>query len=473
MTSRTRLVGCCSLALLLGAGARAEAALQVVTQGPRSGAVGVQLRQAFADAGITRGRVVVQVRRGHPSWGVSISVYRPGERQPALVVGLRARAGHVAAEALARIAKRAAPLLARARGEPPPRPERPKPQPPKADAPPEPEPEPEAKPEPAAEPEPAPEPPAPTPTPTPKAVPRSKPAGKEKELDFDTDDEPAARRSKPAARKPERATPDPDADEKPARRRADPVARVERRADPVTPIDRVVVRVNAGVGLAHRRFVLDWVAAGVDYETGVYSQLFVRGEVYPFQLLTANPISRLGVRLGYETSAGLSTEEQPGNPLTSSLTTTVRRFWAGLCFLFPPFRNKVAPRFDLRFGLHHTDFEIDANQKVQDLSLTTLAPGGGMTWPFRSFLNLALSAEYRALIRARNDVVERYAPGTAALQGVWLEAAVLGKIFAGLGYRVSFVYERVAGDVPDPAGGEALIVRDRYLSGDLALSYEF
>jgi hypothetical protein len=466
VTPRAHLAGCC-LALLLGAGARAEAALQVVTQGPRSGAVGVQLRQAFADAGITRGRVVVQVRRGHPSWSVSVSVYRPGVRQPALVVGLRARAGHVASEALARIAKRAAPLLARGRGEPAPKPEPPKPDAPPPDAPP---PEPQPEPEPEAKPEPPPAPKAPTP----KVEPPSKPAGTEKEIDFDTDDEPAARRSKPAARKPARARPEPDADdEKPARRRDAPVVRVERVADPVTPIDRVVARINAGVGLAHRRFVLDWVAAGVDYETGVYSQLFVQGEVYPFQLLTANPIARLGVRLGYETSAGLSTEEQPGNPLTASLTTTVRRFWAGLSFLFPPFRNKVAPRFDLRFGLHHTDFEIDANAKVQDLSLTTLAPGGGLTWPFRSFLNLALSAEYRALIRARNDVVERYAPGTAALQGVWLEAAVLGKIFAGLGYRVSFCYERLAGDVADPAGGEALIVRDRYLAGDLALSYEF
>jgi hypothetical protein len=250
-------------------------------------------------------------------------------------------------------------------------------------------------------------------------------------------------------------------------------ARIERRGDPVTLLDRVVVRVNAGVGLAHRRFLLDWVAAGVDYETGLYSQVFAHGEVYPLQLLTANPIARLGLRLDYASSAGLSTDAQPGNPQSERLTTTVRRFGAALGFLFPPFRNKAAPRFDLRFGLHHTDFEIEANLKIKDLSLTTMAPGAGITFPFRSYLSFAASAEYRALIRVRNEIVERYAPGTAALQGVWLEAAVQGKIFAGLGYKGSFTYERLAGDLPDPAGGQALIVRDRYMSGDLALSYEF
>jgi hypothetical protein len=449
--------------LLLTAGSDAGAALQVVTQGPRSGAVGVQLRQAFIEAGVKSARVVVQVRRGRPSWGVSVSVFRPGERQPVLVVGLRARGGHVADAALARIARRAAGLLG-GRG---------RPSPPK----PEPEPPPE---EPEAEPEKAPEPPPP---PKPAPPPQSKPAPS-KDVGFDTDGDP-----KPAARKPTKSPPgkrvaanpelgfDTDGDERPAGqsggRRAGVAARIERRADPTTPIDRVVARVNAGVGLAHRRFLLDWVSAGVDYETGVYSQLFVHGEFYPFQLLTSNPIARLGIRFGYETSAGLSTEEQPGRPLSRNLSTNLQRLWAGLTFLFPPFRNKAAPRFDLRFGFHYTAFEIDANPKVQDLLFTAIAPGGGITFPFRFYLNFAVSAEYRASIQARNEVVERYQLGTAALQGVSLEAAVQGKIFAGLGYKGSFTYELFRGDLPDPNGGETLAVRDRFMSGDLALSYEF
>ena len=465
VTPRARYLGSLLALSLLGASGSARAGVQVMTHGPRSGAVGLQLRQAFSEAGVKSAKVVVQVRRGRPTWGVTVSVYRPGERKPVLVVGLRARGGHVGGEALARIARRALPLLGRGRApEPKPKPDD-QPPPPSDDE------KPEAQPEP--EPEPPPPPPAP---PAPK--PLSKPAG-EKDLDFDTEDEPV---KKPAAKKPVKQAAKPvaanldfdgEGDEKPRRRDAGNVARIERRADPPTPIDRVVLRANAGVGLAHRRFLLDWVAAGIDYETGVYSQLFVHGEFYPFQLLTANPIARLGLRFGYETSAGLSTEEQPGNPQSRSLSTTIRRLWAGLNFLFPPFRNKVAPRFDLRFGIHHTNFEIDANSQVQDLSLTTMAPGGGMTWPFRTFLNLAISAEYRASIRTRNEVIERYQLGTAAMQGVSLEAAVQGKVFAGLGYKLSFTYERLAGDLPDPAGGQALIVRDRFMSGDLALSYEF
>ncbi len=463
--TRIRTLGW-ALALLLLAPTDAGAAVQIVTQGPRSGAVGVQLRQAFSEAGIRSARVVVQVRRGRPTWGVSVSVYRPGERQPVLVVGLRARGGHVGADALARIARRAAPLLARGAAPPKPKPE-PKPEP-------EPEPEPE-KPEPAPEPQkPEPPPPPPPPKPAPKPAPE-KPG--DKDLDFDTEDEPSKKPApKPAPKKPASVkvvTVDRDRDEErtPPRRRG-VVARVERREDPTTPLDRVVFRANAGVGLAHRRFLLDWLAAGIDYETGVYSQVFVHGELYPLQLLTANPIARLGIRFGYETSAGLSTEEQSGNPLSKNLSTTVQRLWAGLCFLFPPFRNKAAPRFDLRFGFHYMTFEIDANPKVQDLYVTTIAPGGGLTFPFRTYLNLSASAEYRASIQARNEVVDRYGPGTAAMQGVSIEAAVQGKIFAGLGYKLSFTYERLAGDLPEPAGGQPLIVRDRFMSGDLALSYE-
>lgn len=244
-----------------------------------------------------------------------------------------------------------------------------------------------------------------------------------------------------------------------------------------SPPGRIVLRVDAGFGLASRRFLLDAVSTAVDYATGLYSQISIHGEVYPLQLLSGSFWARLGVRLGFETSAGLNTDLKLDGVNAQSFATSVRRLWGGLTYWLPRFANRHAPTFDLRVGLIYQTFEIDQNPLVQDLSLVNLAAGGLIGFPVRRWLSFGLAGEYRGLLRGRSPGLDAFLIPTAGVQGFSLEGSVQGRLFGGLGYRGAFTFERLTGDLaarPDgPAPADArLYVRDHYYSAEVALAYE-
>jgi hypothetical protein len=427
------------------------------------------VRQALLEAGVDQGRVTVQVRRGHPAWRIAIAFYRPGQKRAALLQTVYAHGGHLSRAALSGLTGRAA-LALRGGGAVRAQPHAPRA---KAQAPPAKKPVPPA----TLRPDQA------------QAMVHEETSPDEDRGPSPVDDAPEGHAAtQPAAAPAAPATPTAvgasdlgfevsEGESSVARRPAATVAsrpRHEREpaSSEVTPDDHLVVRLEAGIGLAQRRFILDRASSAVDYESGLYSQFSVQGEVYPLELFWRSPLARLGARLSYATSAGLSTEaEQPGTA-AASLATSVQRWWAGLTYRVPHFLNPRLPQLDLRVGIAQLIFEVDDNPRVQDLSFTTFAAGGSIAVPLFTFLVLGGSGEYRMLLRARSPVVEQYASAPAALQGFTLQGTVAGRVRYGLGYRASFTYERLAGELSPLAGEGTLAVRDRFLSADLALTWE-
>ena len=448
----------CALALALSPEPGSAAGLRVTARGPRSATIAARLREALLQAGVRAATVMVSTRRSRPRWHVSIRILRPDSADVVAAQAIAARGGEVPGSALAQVAKRAAAALSAPGEKKPPEkkpPEKPPDTPPAEVAPGEPE-----------EPQPAP----PKPPPAKPAPPPAKPAppAKPQDEDLGFDGPSTAPKAKPPASS---AAADDlgfnvAEDKRPAAR--PPV--VVRRDEP--PPNRLVVRAGVGVGLAMRHFLLDVPGAFTDYETGVYSQLSVEGELYPLQLVTANPIALLGVRLAYAHSAGLNTEiEQSGTP-ASSYATSIQRIWGGLIYTLPRFRPRYAPRLWVRTGIAHFGFEVTDNAKVGGLSLTTYAAGGGFALPLWRYIMPEASCEYRILLRGRSSVFDPYRVDPAALQGFTLDAAIRGTVIGGLGYKLSFTYERFRGELAALASADALAVRDQYLAGELALTYE-
>jgi len=239
---------------------------------------------------------------------------------------------------------------------------------------------------------------------------------------------------------------------------------------PTWPLKRAVVRLGAGVGLAWRRFLLDAEVTAMNFESGLHSQLFVEGEAYPLHLVTSSALAQIGLRVSYTHSAGLSTEQDDVD--AESLSTSMGRLWAGLVYRVPRFREPRLPRLDLRVGLVHATFEVAENPNVQDLSLTAFAAGGTMTVLFKPWLGFELGGEYRTLLRARSPFLEPYETKPAGLQGFNVVGGLLGKVVGGLGYRGTVVAERFVGDLPALETDGVLKVRDWYVCGNLALTYE-
>ena len=456
-----RLLAAAALGALLALPSPSLAALRVSQRGPRAGTVAVRFRQAFAAAKVRSGRLGIHVRRGRPAWIVTVRYTPPGGRPVVQVI--RARHGRVSYAQALTIARRAAAAL---RGGGRPRPGKPnkpeKPDKPEPDEPDQPAAPPAPTPRPAQPPPAAPQ-PAPAPQPSP---PPASPGGGDDDLGFEVgkqapkrpDDIPVYR---PHAERAERA----EIERAEVRKR--PSARAGRM-----PRDRAVARLGAGVGMAWRRFLLDAQTAAMNYESGLFSQLSIEGELFPLQLLTASAIARLGVRLSYAQSAGLSTELEDSE--ADSLSTSIARIWAGLVYLLPRFRDARLPRFDLRAGIAHTGFSVDDNPAatVQDLSLTAFAAGATITVMFKRYLGVELGAEYRVLLRVRSDFMAPYETRPGGLQGFNVTGGLRGRVVGGLGYRATMGAERFVGDLPALDTGAVLKVRDWTVCADLALTYE-
>jgi hypothetical protein len=231
-----------------------------------------------------------------------------------------------------------------------------------------------------------------------------------------------------------------------------------------------VLRVGIGAGLAYRRFWLLLPSSGAEYDLGVYSQVTVQGELYPLQLVTRSPLSRLGLRVTYEFSTGLKTRVGQRDGL--ALDSGQSRIWGGLVFQLPRFSHPRLPCFEVHLGAAHHVFEVSDDPVAEGLSLTSLAVGGAVALPLWSFLVPEARAEYRVPLRAASRTLGRYDAGPASLVGYAVAGGLRGRVWAGVGYRASFVYERFGGDLPALAGGSPLTLRDAYLGGDLALTYE-
>lgn len=231
----------------------------------------------------------------------------------------------------------------------------------------------------------------------------------------------------------------------------------------------MLAALGAGVGLAWRRFLLDAHSAAMNYESGVFSQLSVQGDLFPLQLLTASPVARLGLRLSYASSAGLSTEQADGQ---DSLATSISRIWAGLTYLLPRFRDPRLPRVDLRAGVAHTGFSVDDNPLVKDLALTAFAAGATVTVMFKRYLGVELGGEYRVLLRVRSDFMQPFETKPGGLQGFNVAGGLRGRVVGGLGYRAAMSAERMMGDLDALDGAAVLKVRDWTVCADLALTYE-
>jgi hypothetical protein len=309
----------------------------------------------------------------------------------------------------------------------------------------------------------------------------------------ETPDQPPEETEAEPTRPAEQPAPAPQADDenlgfevskKPAKPRSDdgvgePVIKIKKRRKRGRgkDLERVVVRVGAGFGMAWRRFMLDsQVETGpaVKYTTGLYSQLFVHGEAYPLHLLTrTKALGNLGIRMAYAHSAGLDTEIYDSKGVKKSLPTSIDRFWGGLNYLLPRYSNPRMPRFELRLGLAHMGFDVDDNPMVDDLSFTSLAAGGQIVIPiWRRWIEAEVDAEYRMLLRSRSIAMRKYMTKTAGIQGFAAVAGLAGKVVGDLGYRAGVTVERFIGDLPSLDGGFDLLVRDWYISADLALTYE-
>jgi hypothetical protein len=384
---------------------------------------------------------------------------------------IRARRGRITAAQAQVAARKALASLKRRRRRPPRR--RPPPgddikveaeEVPRAQPPPE---EQEQEQEAAGQEEPAREPP---PAQTPAPAPAKPPATGDDSLGFEVDD------SQPKPKKP--AAPPPKKQQKVAEYKPGsddiaeykPKARSPRREPRVAkaPRDRMVAYLGAGLGLAWRRFLLDAVSSAVNFESGVYSQISIQGEVFPLQLMTRSLIARLGLRLAYDHSAGLTTETDQGE----SLSTSNSRLWIGLTYLLPRFRNPRLPRLDLRMGLAHTGYDVDDNSVVQDFSVTAFAAGATVTVMFKRYMGIELGGEYRAMLRVRSDFMTPFETGPGALQGFHAAGGVRGRVIGGLGYRAAVSAERFVGDLPALQGENVLHVRDWTVSADVALTFQ-
>lgn len=242
--------------------------------------------------------------------------------------------------------------------------------------------------------------------------------------------------------------------------------KVSTRLDPDAPKE-VMVRLNAGMGLAWRRFFLDQTSTVLHYETSVYSRLFAGGQVYPLHLVTRSALARLGLRLGYAHSAGLTTEAKD-----ASLDTSIRSIWGGLNYILPRLSHPHAPRMELRLGLAQTGFDVQQHPQLSSMSFVCMAVGGSAVVPFTSFVMASVAGEYRMLVHARGAALEPFQVESAGLQGLSVEGGVQGRITAGLGYRAWVTYEQLTGDLPAVSAEGALRVNDWFASLDLALTYE-
>jgi hypothetical protein len=452
--------------LLLLIASPAAARVKVVASGPRSATVASMLREALEQAGVQQGTLVVSVRRGRRAWSVSVSYSNGG--QPLVRQTLRAPHGHLAPASAHSLAKRiSAALSGGAKPAPKPAPE---PPPAPAPAPP---------PEPAKPPEPA---PAPPPPPAPAPPVKTDPDRAE-DLGFEGSEGAAPAPPKKPKPRPKAAGQDDlgfETGGRPERERGAEVSKT-KRDDP--PRGRTLLRLDAGFGLANRHFLLDAGSSAIDYTTGFYSQIALHGDFYPLQLLTSSWIARLGVRLGFETSAGLNTDlKDPANtdPKAAAVSydTSLRRIWAGLTFGLPPFRSPYAPTFDLRVGMLYSAFEIAPNPaRVQDLSYTMIVAGATIGLPIRRWIGFDVVGEYRAVMRAWSPSFDAFAMHAAGVQGFALQGAVRGRVFGGLGYRAAFTFERLTGALASKPDGGApadatLAVRDHVYCIDLALTYE-
>jgi hypothetical protein len=251
---------------------------------------------------------------------------------------------------------------------------------------------------------------------------------------------------------------------RPAKKKA--TLKVSARLDKDAPKE-VMVRLNAGMGLAWRRFLLDQTSTVMHYETSVYSQLFASGEIYPLHLVTRSALARLGLRLGYAHSAGLTTVLKD-----ASLTTSMKRIWGGLNYILPRLSHPHAPRMELRLGLAQMGFDVQQHPQLSSLSVVCMAVGGSAVVPFTSFVMASVAGEYRMLVGARSPMLEPFQIKSAGLHGLSMEGGVQGKIAAGLGYRAWVTYEQLAGDLPALSTDSALRVHDWFASFDLALTYE-
>ena len=439
--------------------APAAARLRVQQRGPRAATVAVRFRQALAAAGVQSGALVIHVRRGRPRWSISVRYVGPGGRPVTQV--FRVRNGRVSPGQASAFARRARATL-RGGGPRPPAPA-PAPKPPTATPP-----APQPTPQPAApQPAPAPQPPAPRPTPAPQppapapAPPRPPASTGDDNLGFEVGD--------PA---PADSTPPPVAEYRPKQPTEAAVAG-KPRARGRMPRNRLFARLSAGVGLAWRRFLLDAETAAMNYESGVFSQLSLEAELFPLELVTASPIARLGLRMGYAHSAGLSTDlDQP----KASLSTSISRIWGGLLYRLPRFRDPRLPRFDVRVGFAHTGFEVNEDPEVaitvHDLSLTEFAAGASVAVFFKRYLGVELGGEYRTVLRVRSEFMTPYDTRPGALQGFHVTGALRGRVFGGLGYRGSVSAERFFGNLPALASEAELKVRDWTVCADVALTYE-
>lgn len=465
----TRL-GLVLLAMALCLGPPAEAAVRVKSRGPRSATAARTLKGALAKAGVRHAVVQIRVRRGRP-WTISVRVFRPGGGRPVLSRVVPCRRGRLSWGVALGLARRAARALKGGKARQPKRREPPikvedpgvEDQPPPEPAPAQPPEEPTDQPPPE---EPPPETKAPDQPPPPETVEQEQPAAQP--APASTDDENLGFE---VSKKP--ARPRADEDKEPGVKIKKRRKRRGRRRD----LERVVVRVGAGFGMAWRRFMLDTqveTGPAVKYTTGLYSQLFVHGEAYPLHLLTrTKALGNLGIRLGYAHSAGLDTELYDSKGEKQSLPTSIDRFWGGLNYLLPRFSNPRLPRFELRVGLAHMGFDVDDNPMVDDLSFTSLAAGGQMVIPvWRRWIEVEIDAEYRMLLRSRSIAMRSYLTKTAGLQGFAAVAGLMGKVIGDLGYRAGVTVERFIGDLPSLDGGFDLLVRDWYVSADLALTYE-
>ena len=187
------------------------------------------------------------------------------------------------------------------------------------------------------------------------------------------------------------------------------------------------------MGLAYRRFLLGNANWAMDYDTGLYSVFNASGEIYPLELLTSSALARLGLRLGYESSAGLNTEVvQPAGP-DLGFDTSITRITLGLTYRLPTFSHPLMPRITIHAGLLFYDFSVDENPRVQDVSLTNLCAGASFRVVVKPYLQFMVSGEYQAVLLGSSPVFEQYEVKTAGVQGFSATGAVLGTLIGDLG----------------------------------------
>lgn len=446
----------CSLAI----GPVAQAGPRVLCQGPRCGEIAGRLVKALQQERADIGLASISVRRDRPNWVVIIKLYQPGSSTPGLVQVLSAVRGQVSSGALQSLAKKAAGGAPTSRAS--------KSQPsieneaaparasqaqrrgadhlsPKLEA--------AAKPRVpskegllvASQGEPA----------QAERAATTTSAGVDQVLGFEVSTERAPRRTAGPSRRLGSV-------------RAAPAAGARRRL-PRAEAGRVF-RLEVGAGFGSRAFSLETGASGVDYDSGLHAQINGAAELYLLRLITDSAISGLGLRVSFATSAGLQSNLDSVDG--SSVATAVQSLWAGLSYAVPPFASRWAPRLEARLGAAQNWFAVDQNPTVSDLSLTSLAMGGGLRLPLASYLIPGLAAEYRAVVSARSAMFDPYQVSAGGLQGVLLEGTVRGAVGKGFGYRLYLGLEWLWGTFPHAFSGAGLSVADRTFSGGALLTYE-